>query len=1515
MPDNTTAPGVAAPVAKPSFSAIQAQAIQGAPPAGAAPGAPPTLLAKNPNSKPSFSAIQAGTTATPGVSIPELGGFTAPKDAAQMIARLQNSGDDGKKLAEDLMRKYGNVLGDDLKAQGVKIPKGMFGMPITVEGERRRSGQGALGTFFNVIMRPGQVALQTVRAGASVVREATGGEKIAGDRGFSGIIGAARGTEAPINLREMEGLDPNVGGKYWGFTALADLVGTTVLDPTIAVSTGTSEAAKLGLAALSKTVEEAAIKRGVEEVAAKELGEAMLKDVAKVGFKKAVPEDIQALLRSNLTEIGKDAAGDKGVRQAFRGVFGKEARDGGVRYADKTIDALKEGAQGGIKIAGTTVFSEEGMIGRAGASAGRGVKLFASPVTEPLGKLASKIGEPIANAIRPRARIIKTWGEEAGKESGDVAAEVAAKADMVRNDAIFRMSEAARSAGSELDDETLGRIFDALESGPATYQAEMNALRSEGKVASAEVGDVVDKIRREYTADIEKMHLGQDPAVLKQVRADAAAAETKRMTEARVKNVTTAEEASAKAYTKAESAAEKEALARESVRATTEGQGRTLTGAEHERIGAAKRAAGVSNREAGRLEEAVAAAEGGSAEARAKAFDEAISKETANFTRSTMSGPAAAKALEDAKGVATTAAKELDAYERTLMPGPAAWQRLSKSKVERLGELEGRVTAAARAVKRAEAQITRTEAIVERAVSRAEKGAAKKIGADEASLAAAAARARARAEALFERQRTIQAKIAEDAAKGNKLATGAQKERLGALTERARAARNTANAAESKVVTSRERLIRALQSDIPEKAAEAGEQAVQRYLKSNPVLMDVSHYMPHQVTKAGYKGLEDAGWVFQEGTQQQAGRITRTLRQGGAMETRELVGKAKDLNVMMADLLNLPEGAKFFDTNPLTVTAKRLDEAYRATYEVRYIDAMAKLGEKYGGDWVKYGEGIDEAYAKEHGMVLINTKYLDGIYAKADIAPEIERLQAVVYNDASIKKWEQLVDKFGSLWAGYATTPIMFGTGFFARNAMGNMFNNFLAGISNPALYGRAFKLQHAASDVAKDVGRKIGPEFEAALAAKVGARDARLFVQAQETGALGTGFFSMHDIGNAPDLSPLNKGEKWKRRLNPLDKHNILLKPGAQLNAAIENNARLAHFLGKMDEHGNATLAARSVKKFLFDYSDLTAFEKTKMRRFIRFYTYMRKNTPLQFSMIVHEPGKFAALGHAYEGTAMGSTDTGPFPNYAVNQMDTPVNGVMFGVDTPTQAAMQAVQPFVNAIGIIPGIREALPNSLRPEGGVAGTVRSLLNVPSGGLVEVLKNMVETESGKSLFTGGDLGPATLKKRSIAFAKAIMPLYGKEEAARKTVFNLDGRDQARARLLTSILGLHVTILDDQAKQGEYKRILGVATAAVDTLKAEGVAVPTISELRDAGIVPQPPKSKIKKPTKSAAQRRAEAIQALTDAGMSPEEAAAGEFGIRPSISTRSTSSKKGSLTKRKSAPGAATGSKKKHSLAG
>lgn len=82
----------------------------------------------------------------------------------------------------------------------------------------------------------------------------------------------------------------------------------------------------------------------------------------------------------------------------------------------------------------------------------------------------------------------------------------------------------------------------------------------------------------------------------------------------------------------------------------------------------------------------------------------------------------------------------------------------------------------------------------------------------------------------------------------------------------------------------------------------------------------------------------------------------------------------------------------------------------------------------------------------------------------------------------------------------------------------------------------------------------------------------------------------------------------------------------GRTVGTTIETQGRLVNFLSNLQKTGDVNLAASRTKQFLFDYSDLTDFEKNVMRRIIPFYSFTKFNLQTQAKVLVTTPGKSTA-------------------------------------------------------------------------------------------------------------------------------------------------------------------------------------------------------------------------------------------------------------------------------------------------
>lgn len=71
-------------------------------------------------------------------------------------------------------------------------------------------------------------------------------------------------------------------------------------------------------------------------------------------------------------------------------------------------------------------------------------------------------------------------------------------------------------------------------------------------------------------------------------------------------------------------------------------------------------------------------------------------------------------------------------------------------------------------------------------------------------------------------------------------------------------------------------------------------------------------------------------------------------------------------------------------------------------------------------------------------------------------------------------------------------------------------------------------------------------------------------------------------------------------------------LSSGHNVAHLIESSSRMGHFMSMRKQGKTVADAAESVRKYLFNYNELTSFERSVMKRAAFFYTFTRFNTPL---------------------------------------------------------------------------------------------------------------------------------------------------------------------------------------------------------------------------------------------------------------------------------------------------------------
>ena len=102
-------------------------------------------------------------------------------------------------------------------------------------------------------------------------------------------------------------------------------------------------------------------------------------------------------------------------------------------------------------------------------------------------------------------------------------------------------------------------------------------------------------------------------------------------------------------------------------------------------------------------------------------------------------------------------------------------------------------------------------------------------------------------------------------------------------------------------------------------------------------------------------------------------------------------------------------------------------------------------------------------------------------------------------------------------------------------------------------------------------------------------------------------------------------------KMLNPLSRefkgYDLSMKAGD----LIETQAKLVNVLTHLDNGFTLSDAIEMTKETLFDYSDLTQFESSTMKRLFPFYTFMRKNIPSQLDNLSNHSAKVNRIQGLY--------------------------------------------------------------------------------------------------------------------------------------------------------------------------------------------------------------------------------------------------------------------------------------------
>lgn len=425
----------------------------------------------------------------------------------------------------------------------------------------------------------------------------------------------------------------------------------------------------------------------------------------------------------------------------------------------------------------------------------------------------------------------------------------------------------------------------------------------------------------------------------------------------------------------------------------------------------------------------------------------------------------------------------------------------------------------------------------------------------------------------------------------------------------------------------------------------------------NAATGDVMGYVPHVLTSLGKRGG--------------VGRIRNFFdwfrldkRRTGAARARKSRGTIAAQEAAAVASGRIKKGEKFFHTNPELLNAWRGMWHDRAMATTRLRDGMRQFGSTSGhpDNWVpiKYDYHTPEGIVKNAPL-----KNADGeeLFFRPDVAEAFGRQQQLLSDPREMGRFLRSWDKAQNWWKLYAliTRPA-----YYTRNVGGNFTNAYLlAGVANPIRYKDAAALQLKAFQVraGKDIPVLGKGEWgNATVNLSPTGLDRGKSLPAEEVwnafvmnGLYNRGQYGLH--GDIPtrleDLlfAAQKKGGFWKRvgkLVIPSSDNELAQLAFRVFGATPENNARAAVFINELSNlkawelTGAAKQAAykkasQKVRDTLFDYTDVSKFERDVAKRIFPFYKWSRNNIPAHLLGIMRRPDRYQKMNLAIENIQYG--------------------------------------------------------------------------------------------------------------------------------------------------------------------------------------------------------------------------------------------------------------------------------------
>lgn len=454
-----------------------------------------------------------------------------------------------------------------------------------------------------------------------------------------------------------------------------------------------------------------------------------------------------------------------------------------------------------------------------------------------------------------------------------------------------------------------------------------------------------------------------------------------------------------------------------------------------------------------------------------------------------------------------------------------------------------------------------------------------------------------------------------------------------------------------------------------------------------------------------------------------------------------------------------------------------------------------------------------------------------------NIAEALDARTKLQNKSSFIKKYDEAL----KTWRAMATTT----PGFHFRNFLGGVINNSHADM-NPAMYPLWRKMErtlevhtHGGGNVRRRIPGQAGPISDPEAALEIAAQTMKAkgtftlpdgtkvqglgmnpkavdaFIAVKRSGVAEGGQFDElgmnHLRAQHGSLNPFASEKMFgkatpesgsltlrgRSTTNPFKSSFAPYRGSRNLGGSVENNLRGPLALDTMMKGGNIDSAIDTVHKFHFDYADLSNFERNVAHRSMAFYTWSRKNLPLQIEMMFENPKVFNQYQHLQRNLEIGQEEQDAMASWVdkATALRLPWGGgdTYLTPDVPFRDMTQMLNPTGILSGSAPPIKLAFEHFTGKSTFTGAPFEGQYRALGPGLgwmygpLEAAGKATTTEEGTRVVNAGTFAMLTGALPSLSAAGRLMPAI-RDDDSDEPNFGRRTREQQGSSLISYLFGI-------------------------------------------------------------------------------------------------------------------------------